>query len=236
LTRSNLPAERTASVKRRIGRGAKAPRRLAPFSSKRAEHWFEGKRLGADWTSYHFPNWVKLLDPWRDRTLRVLEIGSWEGRSTLFFLNFLPRARLTCVDTFAGGQEHQEAAARDPREARSLRALEGRFDANTREFRERIEKIKAQSTDALAALAVQRRQFDLAYIDGGHRAVEAYADGLMTWPLIARGGMVIFDDYEWVEMPEPLDNPGPGIDAFLQSVEGQYRFAHKSYQIAIIKR
>ena len=222
MTRSRPPAERR--------------RRLAPFSPARAERWFEGKRFTADWTSWHFPNWAKLIGRRRARPLRVLEIGSWEGRSTLFFLNFLPAAHITCIDTFAGGQEHREAAAQDPKEARSLRGLERRFDANTSKFRRRVEKIKAQSTDALAALAVAERRFDLAYIDGGHKAVEAYADGALTWPLMARGSMVIFDDYQWADMPEPLDNPGPGIDRFLQSVKGQYRFAHKSYQIAIVKR
>ena len=153
----------------------------------------------------------------------MLEIGSWEGRSTLFFMNFLPRARLTCIDTFAGGKEHREAAARNPEDARFLRTVEKRFDRNTKAFRKRIEKIKAQSTDALAELGIAKRRFDIAYIDGGHRAVEVYADGALTWPLMARGGLVIFDDYKWDEMPDPLDNPKPGIDAFLKSIEGQYR-------------
>jgi hypothetical protein len=52
---------------------------------------------------------------------------------------------------------------------------------------------------------------------------------------MARGGLVLFDDYEWNEMPKPLDNPGAGIDAFLKSITGQYRLVHKSYQVAIEK-
>jgi hypothetical protein len=52
---------------------------------------------------------------------------------------------------------------------------------------------------------------------------------------MARGGIVLFDDYEWNEMPKPLDNPGAGIDAFLKSIAGQYRMVHKSYQVAIEK-
>ena len=46
-----------------------------------------------------------------DDRVRVIEIGSWEGRSALFFLNFFPRSRITCIDTFAGSSEHQD----DPR-------------------------------------------------------------------------------------------------------------------------
>jgi hypothetical protein len=33
-----------------------------------------------------------------------------------------------------------------------------------------------------------------------------------------------------------LDNPGPGIDAFLKAIEGQYRIVLDSYQIGIVKR
>jgi predicted O-methyltransferase YrrM len=230
LPKSRRAKRRSKSVAKRT-----AGRRGAPFPAEIAASWYEGKEFATDWTSWHFPNWTKLLNSRRNRALRVLEIGSWEGRSALFFLNYLPRATLTCIDTFAGGQEHQEAAARDRAEARFLRSIEGRFDRNTSAFKKRIEKIKASSTAALAELGIQNRRFDLAYVDGGHRAVEAYADGALTWPLIARGGLVLFDDYEWNEMPKPLDNPGAGIDAFLKSIAGQYRLVHKSYQVAIEK-
>ena len=66
--------------------------------------------------------------------------------------------------------------------------------------------------------------------------VEVYADAALTWPLMAPGGLVIFDDYQWNEMPEPLDNPKPGIDAFLKTIEGQYQMVLNSYQIGITKR
>ena len=197
-----------------------------------AARWYQGKSFSFDWTSWHFPNWIKLLAPYRGPALRVLEIGSWEGRSALFFLNYLPRARLTCIDTFEGGKEHQVGA--DPKGF--LRQVEQRFDANTKAFTRRIEKIKARSADALAQLGLARRRFDLAYIDGSHLAIDVYSDAALTWPLMARGGLVIFDDYLWKEMPEPLDNPKPGIDAFLKTIDGQYRVALDDYQIGIVKR
>jgi predicted O-methyltransferase YrrM len=204
-------------------------------SIEETARWYDGKAFITDWTSWHFPNWMKLLAPYRDRPVSMLEIGSWEGRSALFFLNFLPQMRLTCVDTFAGGQEHQEAAARTAEDAEVLRGVEGRFDANTSAFSGRLEKVKATSIDGLVQLGLSDRRFDIAYIDGGHRAREVYADSALTWPLIARGGLVILDDYQWAEMPDPMDNPKPGVDAFLRSIEGQYRMVHNDYQVAIEK-
>ena len=221
---------RSRRVKRR------ASIHLSPFSEQKSASWYEGKSFTADWTTWNFPHWAKLLQLYRRRRVRALEIGSWEGRSALFFLNFLPRARLTCIDTFGGGQEHRRHAARSAKMMRILLNVERRFDANTKEFKKRLEKIKARSTDTLAKLGVEKRRFDVAYIDGGHRSVEVYSDAALTWPLIARGGIVIFDDYQYRFEKIRMDNPAPGIDAFLASIKGQYRIAHKKYQIAIVKR
>ncbi len=211
------------------------PTSQSPVSIEETARWYDGKAFSTDWTSWHFPIWMTLLAPFRNRPARMLEIGSWEGRSALFFLNYLPQVQLTSVDTFAGGQEHQEAAAKTPEDAEVLRGVEGRFDDNTRPFSGRLEKIKASSVDGLIQLGVAERRFDIAYIDGGHRAREVYADSVLTWPLMASGGLVILDDYLWAEMPDPMDNPKPGVDAFLRSIEGQYRMVHNDYQVAIAK-
>lgn len=49
---------------------------------------------------------------------------------------------------------------------------------------------------------------------------DVYSDALLTWPLIVRGGVVIFDDYLWPGSDDPLDLPKPGIDAFLKIIAG----------------
>jgi predicted O-methyltransferase YrrM len=194
--------------------------------------WFAGKTFGYDWTSGHFPNWAKLLTRYRDRSARVIEIGSWEGRSALFFLNYLPHCRLVCIDTFEGSEEHRahpEAFASD------LPDIERRFDTNLAPFADRLEKIKAPSATALPELAIDGRQFDIAYMDGSHRAADVYSDGVLAWSMLVSGGTMIFDDYEWAYMPEPRSNPKLGIDSFLRAFDGQYRIVHRGFQIALEK-
>jgi predicted O-methyltransferase YrrM len=233
LPRSKPAARRPA--KRRAAGGSrrrKGASNAATFSETKAAAWFEGKIFATDWASWHFRNWAKLLAPYRSARAQVMEIGSWEGRSALFFLNYLPRAHLVCIDTFEGGQEHQAASDAED----FLPNLEKRFESNTAAFADRIEKIKARSTDALATLGLANRRFDVAYIDGSHRAADVYSDAALTWPLMAPRALVIFDDYEWDLMPGPLDNPRPGIDAFLTAFAGQYRIVHRDYQVAVVKR
>ena len=67
--------------------------------------WFAGKDFTSDWTSTNFTMWRRMLSPLCGERLRILEIGSWEGRSAVFFLNFFPRATITCIDTFGGSPE-----------------------------------------------------------------------------------------------------------------------------------
>src|SRR5262245_30971930 len=127
---------------------ARLPPELPPAE---IEAWYEGKTFSSDWTSWHFNNWMIILGDLRDAPLRILEIGSWEGRSALFFLNYFPHARLTCVDTFGGNLEHH----RDAWFAALVPEAEQKFDANTGAFVARIEKRKGSSTEVLPQLGIE---------------------------------------------------------------------------------
>src|SRR4051794_12483459 len=51
------------------------------------QKWEEGRTFSTDWAGNHFFMWAELLQPLKGKPVRVLEIGSWEGRSALYFLN-----------------------------------------------------------------------------------------------------------------------------------------------------
>jgi len=138
---------------------------------------------------------------------------------------------LCCIDTFAGSEDHHL----DPALAAKLPGLEERFDFNIAPFAHRVAKMKAASAEALSMLGVDGKRFDIAYIDGSHRSADVYCDGVLTWPMIARGGIMIFDDYRWDYLAGTRSNPRAGIDAFLDVFSGQYRVVHDGYQIAIKK-
>jgi predicted O-methyltransferase YrrM len=203
------------------------PHRLEKILDRmRYRSWFAGKDFSNDWTSGNFTMWRRVLSPLREEPLRILEIGSWEGRSAVFFLNFFARATITCIDTFGGSEEHQNLTAQ-------LADIEARFDRNLAPFGPRVEKIKSRSGAALERLAAQGRRFDLAYIDAGHRRDDVMADSLGVWPLLAPGGVVIWDDYEWGRGLPPEERPQPAIDDFLRDHQGGYRLLAKTYQLAI---
>ncbi len=202
------------------------PRRLERmFRRLLCRPYFHGKEFTTDWTSEHFALWHRVLAPLRNEPIRILEIGSWEGRSAVFFLNFFRRSTIVCIDTFTGNVEEQTY------KVIPTAGVELRFDRNLAQFRGRIEKIKSESRPALEGLREQGRRFDLAYIDGNHRRDDVMADSLGVWPLLAIGGIVIWDDYTFAMDLPPEERAQPAIDAFLDEHQGHLRLLAKTKQV-----
>ena len=194
--------------------------------------WFEGKSFTSDWTSHNFPIWSEVLAPLRNCPVSILEVGSWEGRSALFFLNYLPDSRITCIDTFAGSKEQHD----DPEWHLAIAGAEKRFDDNLVAFGNRVEKIKSLSVVALPQLGLRRNRFDLIYIDGSHRAADVYADATLAWGLLKPGGLLIFDDYLWDLMPDEAERPKLAIDAFMSAYAGEFEIVSHGYQMILRRK
>jgi predicted O-methyltransferase YrrM len=191
--------------------------------------WFWGKDFSGDWVARHIPLWRRVLAGWRDRPIRILEIGSWEGRSALFFLKFLPGSRITCIDTFSGGDDQ----VRQAQLFAEVPHVESRFDRNLAAYAARVEKIKSRSVPALEALAAAGRRFDLAYIDGSHLRPDVMDDSVRVWPLVVPGGVLIWDDYDWRPDLPDHERPQPAIDQFLAEHAGNFRLLARAQQMIV---
>ena len=200
------------------------------------DDWYRGKEFAYDWTSQNLEQWAAVLAPLRDRPSRLLEIGSYEGRSAVFFLSFLPRASLVCIDAWDPEVLEPELVRQMPEFASDYLLAEGRFDGNTAAFGDRVTKIKGRSGDVLAELGVGGDRFDMIYVDGDHRRMAAYRDCVLSWPLLVSGGILILDDYRWgVQLADDL-KPKQGIDAFLGTIDGQFEELERGHQIIGRKR
>lgn len=158
-----------------------------------------------DWTSGNFDTWRRVIPAADVRS--ALEIGSWEGRSALFFLNHCPNCRVTCIDTFKGGREHHGMDA--------LASIEARFDSNLAGYGSRVEKIKSRSVPALDRLGEEGRAFDLIYIDGSHARDDVVMDSFLAWRVLKQGGLLIWDDYRWAADVDVRESPQQAVDFFL---------------------
>jgi len=172
-----------------------------------------------DYVSKHETNWNRLLQEYRGRPdVRMLEVGSYEGRSAVWFLqNILthPTSSIVCVDLF------------------TCLPLNLRFDHNSRAsgLSDKIIKMKGRSEAILATLPLDH--FDIIYIDGSHQATHVLMDAMLSWYTLKPGGIMIFDDYLW-NLEE--DRPQVAIDLFLKSFAGNYDLLLRDFQIALRKR
>lgn len=84
-----------------------------------------------------------------------------------------------------------------------------------------------------------RESYDFIYIDGDHHAASVLEDAVLSFPLLKKGGIMIFDDYRWGEQlettPERLNIPKPAIDAFLDIYADKIKVLLKDYQVIIEK-
>ncbi len=175
-------------------------------------------RFTEDYFTQHIPHWEALFfgelawDPEAPR--RVVEIGSFEGRSTLWFLEHLlrhPGSRITCIDTFAGGAEHTAA---------QTEGLYERFLANLEESgqAQKVEVLRMDSFAGLTQLFASGVRADLVYVDGSHEAPDVLADLVLAFRLLPPGGVVLCDDYLWsreeTARADVLGCPKLAIDAF----------------------
>ena len=180
-----------------------------------------------DWFSHNIPNWQKYLNRFVNiPEVNVLEIGSWEGRSTCWLLdNILTHesAKITCVDTWQGGVEHQNM------NGNVLLLCQSRFDVNVflTGHSQKVTKKVGFSSDVMRMLPVN--SYDFIYVDGSHDAEDVLVDAILAWGLLKVGGLVIFDDY----------GLGGGVkdsvDVFLRFFANKLNLVHISFQVFIEK-
>lgn len=209
----------------------KAPSGLTKvFYRVRYRPWFWRGDFTSDWVWKNYSIWRRVLAPLRDRPVKILEIGSFEGRSAVFFLKYLPKATIVCIDTFAGTPEEGDVYKIL---GNQMPDAEARFNRNIAPFASRVEKIKNRSAPVLPRLIAEGRRFDLAYVDGGHRYEDVMEDSTGVWQMLEPGGTLIWDDYEWAPEFAPEDRPKLAIDDFLRARAGEYQLLFKGYQVII---
>jgi len=189
-------------------------------------------QFGEDWFSGNVVPWCVTLSKvfGRDDPVRILEVGSWEGRSSLFLLTYFLKGELTCVDTWAGNDEYSYTTTPE------LSDLEARFDHNTVVGAGRVTKHKGFSSHVLPRLVEEQQKFDLIYVDGSHFADDVLTDGINAWRLLEPGGVMIFDDLLWNWYPGARDNPAWAIDSLLRYHSGEYDVLSVAYQFMLRKR
>ncbi len=164
-----------------------------------------------------------------DRAMNSLEIGAFEGRGSLIIADLLckhPESKLYCVDPW--DDEYVKGFAK-------FNDLNGLFKGQYARFTENTNAVSAivplrGTSDAIVpTLSVG---IDFAYIDGDHSPEQVYKDGCMVFEKLVSGGVMVFDDYEWVHNGVRCRD---GVDKFLKEYKDSLRVLFVAYQVGIQK-
>ena len=188
-----------------------------------------GYTLTHDYFSGNIPQWRQFFEEViLQAPIRILEIGSWQGGSSLWLLDHVlgPRGGvLHCVDTWGGSSEHGFLAELGI-------TIEALFDANIARnpHGALVEKKKGPSEEVLPGL--EPHSYDLIYIDGAHEASFAIQDAIHAHRLVRPGGFLLFDDYHF-QFADPSQNTARAIDFFLEIFHSSYSLEHKGTQVLL---
>ena len=175
----------------------------------------------ADYFYTHRESWSKVLAPFKDRgNINYLEVGVFEGRALLWLLeNILthPTARATCIDLFPYGLEERF-----------------RHNLDLSGFAGKVTVMKGPSEVELRKLPMD--SFDLIYIDASHLGKDVFVDTGLSWGLLKKGGILIFDDYGWTIESLPEDRPKMAIDAFLALFKKEIQVLELDYQVIVSRQ
>lgn len=191
--------------------------KIEPIELQRPENPEPPPFFTVDWSTANHDRWLAELGHLAGRPgVVMVEIGCFEGRSSRWFLDNIltgPGSLLICVDPWIVGPEYER-----------------RFDHNTAAAQHsgRLLKLRgtAQELVRLSAIGLEPLQLDAVYIDGDHQAESAFMDAGLTWGLVRRGGVVMFDDYD-----EKAFTVRAGVDAFARILGDDFEITHKGYQV-----
>jgi hypothetical protein len=141
---------------------------------------------------------------------------------------------ITCIDPF--GNTPMNAYKNDELpDQRIIQDIHRHNTDLTRLPSQTVEVMPVMSYHGLAQLIVDRREFDLIYVDGSHCSDAVLADATMAFGLLKPKGYMIFDDYLWMEAVDSLDRPKMSIDAFINMFQKHIDVKMINYQYVIQK-
>lgn len=192
-------------------------------SKKKFEEKHKGK-FSNSWFNENLKYLFFFLSEKQKDFKKILEIGSFEGNSTLFFLNYFKNSLIHCVDIWEDQKSNYKGI--------NFSSIEDKFDYNIKEYKSRINKWKSSSKNYFKYNNVS---YDLIFIDGSHYYKDVYLDAINSFKFCKINGYILFDDYLFKYKSKKNAHPIFAINKFLKKYKNKIKIIAVYRQVLIKK-
>jgi len=145
--------------------------------------------------------------------LRALELGSWEGRSSIFISSKFNKIKLICVDNWGVADERTGK--------KELKEIYSNFLINiVQDLDSKIFPMKSSTIDFFDKLDKKNR-YDFIYVSASNKFNNAYLDLANSINFASKFSLIIFDDYLRNYYQDPSLGPGYGLNLFFKKYKGR---------------
>ena len=169
--------------------------------------------------------------------VRVLEIGTYAGISLINIIKLIPNSIGYGLDKWSNYIEGDDANNKvEILDNMNELGVESSFYKNIRVegLEDRIKGIKGDSYEVLFQMIKEEQQFDFIYVDGSHLLLDCYTDIILSWKLLAKGGLLAIDDYLY-NNSFIIESPFEGVNHFLKKHQHEMQIIHKEYRVFLQK-
>jgi predicted O-methyltransferase YrrM len=226
LSRSALRERRTEGIRRAALVSPLPHVSLAkdsdPSETFHPETFRQAYQLSRDWVTGYVELWNIIYAAYKGRPVSYLEIGAFEGGSTVWMLeNVLtdPKARATVIDPFIDGTRTTYE---------SNLALSGSSA--------KVTTLVGFSQLILRTLPLD--SYELIYVDGSHIPHDVLEDAVLCWRLLKVGGIIVFDNYTdigTINRDGEAEYAKLAIDPFVECFATQLEVLHRGRQLVVRK-
>ncbi len=217
-------------------------------------YYFTHKDLVTD----HIKHWEPVLGDYIGRPCHILEIGSLQGNSAVYWLNNVLThrdSRLWCVEPFGRTKRVPDRELfleniGKTGQANKVTLLEmtsdvffqkkGRKKHDVGGFNPQQEQeiggLNPPTSISKGGYGGLIPQMEVIYVDGSHEADVVARDCVHSYDFCKIGGIIIMDDYKMPRVfADDKIGPKPSIDGFLETYADKVEVLHKGYQVIVKK-
>lgn len=178
--------------------------------------------------------WDKFLYNFVGKKINIMEIGTYEGEATTWFLKNLmtnKESKIYAIDTFEGSPEYIGT---------DFSKIKKTFFNNIKKTKRdnQVIVMEMMSFTALNKLIYEKKminQFDIIFIDASHEANDVILDAVLSWRLLKVEGILIFDDYKWKKIVQKNYRPALAIDSFIEIYKPEIEVLNIGWQFILKK-